>query len=354
MAGLDYFPANSNFFEDDKIGVIESEFGIAGGYFAFRLLCKVYNMEGYFSKWNDEVAKLMERRVAREVAAKKINEIVFRLAELDMFDLGMLQKYGIITSRGIQRRYLDGKKRTQSVEMRREYVLIMEDIKKYSNLTLVGDYPESPVEPAAASEDQQTGPAQHERSADDGQPAVSTEPQEPVQQPQRRLRKGYHPEQRADATLEQVEEDKLIQIFFFNNFVKPNEEYQKFKNWNNLHHMDSGGWDAMPVSARQSAAIGWKQDPEQKRFPKFFLDMWQDAYGVLSRPETPFVVLHDMLRDDITWSDDVVGMGSDTRYTYTITCTKTVADYLSTNKALLPETMRKLLSEKTLKFKTCS
>ena len=65
-------------------------------------------------------------------------------------------------------------------------------------------------------------------------------------------------------------------------------------------------------------------------------------------------VLHDMLRDDIAWADDAVGIGSETRWIYTITCTKAVSDYLTANRVYLPENMRKLIENKTITFKTCS
>ena len=44
--GLDYFSFNVDFFDDDKLALIEGEFGIKGAYIAIRLLCKIYK-EGY-------------------------------------------------------------------------------------------------------------------------------------------------------------------------------------------------------------------------------------------------------------------------------------------------------------------
>jgi len=48
--GLDYFPMNVDFFEDDKLQLIEAEFGLKGSVVAIRLLCKIYK-EGYFYQW---------------------------------------------------------------------------------------------------------------------------------------------------------------------------------------------------------------------------------------------------------------------------------------------------------------
>ena len=40
--GIDYFSFNVDFFDDDKLALIEGEFGIKGAYIAIRLLCKIY------------------------------------------------------------------------------------------------------------------------------------------------------------------------------------------------------------------------------------------------------------------------------------------------------------------------
>ena len=351
-SGIDYFPFNANFFEDDKIELMEARHGIAGSYMVFRCFCKSYNLEGYFMRWNTDVCKMMERKVAGEIKASKINEIIESLVELDVFDKGMFEKHHILTSRGIQRRYLDAKKRTQSFEMKGEYLLVPEEAGKYTNLHIVYDVPEPEVSAAAIMEEQAT----QEPAPQQEVPAVVPEPVAvPAQQPQRQRRGKYAADQRQDASPEQVEDDKLVFVFFFNNFVNPNAEFEKFKRWNDRKYMDKGGWAAIPKVTRQGMAIDWKQDPPgQTRFPKMFLDMWQDAYSELSKHDAPFAVLHDMLRDDIAWADDAVGIGSETRWIYTITCTKAVSDYLTANKVYLPENMRKLIENKTITFKTCS
>lgn len=61
IMGLDYFPMNVDFFEDDKIELIEAEFGIKGSILAVKLLCKIYK-EGYFYKWGEDECLLFQRR----------------------------------------------------------------------------------------------------------------------------------------------------------------------------------------------------------------------------------------------------------------------------------------------------
>jgi len=344
--GIDYFPCNSNFYQDDKVQLVESRHGIAGSSFAHRLLCKVYNLDGYYCVWNDDICHLMERQVAKEVNAKEIDRIVHSLAEFDFFDADMLEKHGILTSRGIQRRYMEAKKRNQSFEMRGDYLLALDDAKKYSNLRIVYDT-KTPETVAAGITQQPAQPVQV--------PHHQPEDIAPVQAPTMRRRSRSQADQRQDASQQEVENDKIVLFFFSQNFVNPNAEFEKFRRWNDRKHMESGGWDAIPSATRQGMAVDWKQDPPgQSRFPKMFLDMWLDAYSSLSRHDAPFAVLHDMLRDDIKLTDDAVGMGSDTKWIYTITCTKIVSDYLQANRIYLPENMKKLIENGSMKFSLCS
>lgn len=50
--GLDYFPFDVDFFNDEKIVAISGEFGIKGEIVVIKLLCAIYR-NGYFILWND-------------------------------------------------------------------------------------------------------------------------------------------------------------------------------------------------------------------------------------------------------------------------------------------------------------
>ena len=52
--GLDYFPFDCDFFDDEKIVAINGQFGIKGEIAAVKLLCAIYR-NGYFIKWCDAV-----------------------------------------------------------------------------------------------------------------------------------------------------------------------------------------------------------------------------------------------------------------------------------------------------------
>jgi len=72
--GLDFFSLDVDFYQHDKIKLVEAEFGIKGGYVATRLLCKIYS-EGYFYKWGaDECLLLSLEMGAVGVSKNNIDE----------------------------------------------------------------------------------------------------------------------------------------------------------------------------------------------------------------------------------------------------------------------------------------
>ena len=132
--GLDYFSFNVDFFDDDKLALIEGEFGIKGAYIAIRLLCKIYK-EGYYYQWGDDECLLFSRKVGAGIASDLVKEVVKGLVKRSFFDKGVFESFQILTSRGIQSRYFEAVKRRQCVEARRELLLI--DVSKFSNVHIL-------------------------------------------------------------------------------------------------------------------------------------------------------------------------------------------------------------------------
>ena len=60
--GLDFFPLDIDFFEDEKLLLVSSKFGVAGDGILVRLLCKIYQ-NGYYIKFDDDAALLFARSV---------------------------------------------------------------------------------------------------------------------------------------------------------------------------------------------------------------------------------------------------------------------------------------------------
>lgn len=117
--GLDYFPLDVNV--DNKLEILESEYGILGFGFIIRLFQKIY-ANGYYLEWNQYSALLFKKEVGIE--KEKINEIVDFCLDINIFDKKLYQQCQILTSRGIQKRYFIVCKRRKEVEVIKEYLLV--------------------------------------------------------------------------------------------------------------------------------------------------------------------------------------------------------------------------------------
>ena len=97
--GLDYFPFDVDFFEDEKIAAISGEFGLKGEIVAVKLLCAIYR-NGYFILWSD-MLRLKILRDLPGVSPDLLDKIVNRLVRWEFFDKALFDSVGVLTSRGI-------------------------------------------------------------------------------------------------------------------------------------------------------------------------------------------------------------------------------------------------------------
>lgn len=340
--GIDYVALNTGFFDDDKIGLIEVDHGFLGSYIVIRLLCKIYDNEGYYCNWGEDERKLFVRRIGGTgLDLEKLDAIIESCLSRDFFDRGMYGKYQILTSRGIQRRYLEATSR-RMVTMTREYLLVPDATAKYTNVKFVPL--DGQEEPAPATSAQPQAPAQAQDRP--GEEQTAPDP--------RRIRKGAG--QRNDATDIQIEDHNILHLFFFNNWKNPNAELDKFKRWNERQFAGRfDGWEKIPKNIRQGAAIDWKQDPVTVRFAESFLAVWRDLYTSFSREDAPFAILQACLSDSINWEsgEEWDKVRKEKVTFYTLTCPGKLADYIKTNIAVVPSTMKKLFLAGQIRFKTC-
>lgn len=101
--GIDYFPFDVDFFEDEKLIAIAGEYGIKGEITAIKLLCAIYR-NGYFIEWS-EIVQLKLLRSLPGISAELLQQIVKRLVKWGFFDKSLFDSANILTSQGIQRRY---------------------------------------------------------------------------------------------------------------------------------------------------------------------------------------------------------------------------------------------------------
>ena len=125
--GVDYWNIDIDFFENKKVRLIRGEFGIKGVYLYILILNEIYRTGGYYKKWDRDDCLLMSDSsgVAGDCSPELIAEVVRGLVRRSLFDKGVLDRFGVLTSAEIQRRFLRivGNSR-ESIPMVQDYFLL--------------------------------------------------------------------------------------------------------------------------------------------------------------------------------------------------------------------------------------
>lgn len=103
--GLSYIPVDIDIFDDPKLLRIEDQFGLKGGYITLRLLFWIYR-DGYYTIWDDNTPYIFAKRVGNGVTGSLVNEVVGGLLKCSFFNEEMFKRFSILTSKGIQKRWL--------------------------------------------------------------------------------------------------------------------------------------------------------------------------------------------------------------------------------------------------------
>ena len=119
-SGLEYFPLDVHL--DEKFELIEAEFGLTGFSVVVKLFQRIYGGEGYYCEWTNEVALLFARQVG--LGGSAVSEILEASIKRGIFDRNMFDKYQILTSAGIQKRYFEAVVRRKQVEVKGAYLLL--------------------------------------------------------------------------------------------------------------------------------------------------------------------------------------------------------------------------------------
>ena len=120
--GLEYFPLSCTL--NDKVELIEAEFGLKGFAIVVKLLQKIYGDKGYYCEWNDEVRLLFSRKNCGMESDNLVSEVVNAALKRGLFDVNMFQQFGILTSAGIQKRYFEAAKRRNKIDVKNNYLLL--------------------------------------------------------------------------------------------------------------------------------------------------------------------------------------------------------------------------------------
>ena len=110
--GLDYFPHDTHTDEDTALQLLEAEFGLDGYAVYFKLLESIY-AQGYAKQWGEDECLLFAKKMGA-VNVPKLSEIIKGCIRRSLFDEGVYNLFQILTSKSIQLRWLEAKRKDVS------------------------------------------------------------------------------------------------------------------------------------------------------------------------------------------------------------------------------------------------
>lgn len=139
---LPYFELDCHM--DDKIELIEAEYGLKGFAIVIKLYQRIYGGEfGYYCEFTPDIALLLASRFCGSsggvsgrvgIASDKgslpgfpnnlITDVVAASIRRHIFSEQLFNEYGILTSSGIQKQYLKATAKREVIELKEEYLLI--------------------------------------------------------------------------------------------------------------------------------------------------------------------------------------------------------------------------------------
>lgn len=132
--GLEYFPLDVDIASDEKVEYIEAKHGLIGFAILIHLFAAIYR-NGYYMSWGERQQYVFSKRV--NVDINTISMIVNDCINSDLFDKNLFDKYGILTSNGIQSRYLQACERRKNISIIKEYLIALPQDKVKSKISYI-------------------------------------------------------------------------------------------------------------------------------------------------------------------------------------------------------------------------
>lgn len=121
--GLDYFELDCHM--DEKVRLILAEYGLKGFAVFVRLLQEIYGGYGYYCEWTQDMELLfVSENGLNSGSLQLLRDIVSACIRRNIFSDRLYKEYSILTSSGIQKRYLKATVKREVVYLRKEYLLI--------------------------------------------------------------------------------------------------------------------------------------------------------------------------------------------------------------------------------------
>lgn len=120
--GLDYFPVDVNILSDIKTKKLIRSYGTKTVAILIYLLSAIYRDNGYYLEYDDDLKFIITDEFDYEETF--VENVILKMVEVDFFNNEMFQKYKILTSEGIQKRFFKASERRVSVNILQTYCLI--------------------------------------------------------------------------------------------------------------------------------------------------------------------------------------------------------------------------------------
>lgn len=120
--GLDYYPLNADFMSDIKVRRLIRSFGSKSIGVVIALLGMIYGDKGYYILLNDDVAFIISEQTLED--EDLVNQIINKLIEIEFFDKNLYEKHRVLTSKGIQKRFISATERRKDVKLITKYNLV--------------------------------------------------------------------------------------------------------------------------------------------------------------------------------------------------------------------------------------
>ena len=278
--GFDYFALDCAFFDDIKTRKLIRRCGPDAVAVYLAILCLVFR-DGYYLVNDDDLPFVLSEKtgVDEDACAACISACV----SVGLIDETLFQQ-GIITSRGIQKRYNSISQQTKRVSKIEEYNLL-----------------ESSEEIVVSSEDK--GVSSEEMGENDRKMAQSSEFGTQRKEKKRKVNKNISSLSSFQSDSEEIisEEEKekiLFDFVFVKNLAAPGKELELFLAYNNR---DGRSWASMSEERKCEALMRWKQEPKQEpRFKPEFLEMWRTIFEAMLYLHSPLELRMKMLSDKVT------------------------------------------------------
>lgn len=257
--GLDYFPLNVDFFNDEKIEFVSARFGIKGEIIAIRLLCKIYRI-GYYTEWNEDESTLLAKRAGDGITPSLVSDVVKELVKRGFFDEAILNRFAVLTSKGIQMRYAAATSDRKSVEINEDFWLV--GIPRNASFLV------------------------NRRETQINRRETPIKPQEMPQSKEKKSKEKNYSSSSAHAGEEQQQKKLIFEIFKGRGFTDPAGEVDKFFAYNEACGWKRGG---SKIVDRMALAKSWQ---EQKR----------DS-GTTGRKTTEKLLTYEQMLDRVSAAD---------------------------------------------------